>query len=127
MKTPESMLKLLLSAYAAFLISSGVALFAIPSVTFALYGAPPLNVLESTLAQSLGAVLVGLGAICWMNRARAEKRGPLVLGLIVTNALWTVVCVRAGLSIGFWFFWAEGIGFALVTSLFVAVWYGGER
>ena len=105
-----------------------MAIFALPSVTFGLYGVASLNVLESILAQSLGAVMVGLGTICWVTRSRAKNRGPLVLGLIVTSALWTVVCVRAGVLIdGHWFFWAEGIGFALVTLVFVAVWHGGVR
>ena len=124
----ESQLKVFLSVYAVFLLVAGAVFFALPSVTLALYGAPSLSVLEGILAQSLGAVTVGLGVVCWAARSRAKNRGPLMLGLIVTSSLWTVVCVRAGVLIdGNWFFWAEGAGFGIVTSLSIAVWHGGGR
>ena len=128
MKTPEGILKPLLSAYAAFLVFGGVVLFAIPSNIFGLYGVPSLGMLENVLAQSLGAVMVGLGVVCWVVRSRAENRGPVVLGLIVMSALWTVVCVRAGfLFEGVWFLWAEGAGFGAVTLLLLAIWRSGDR
>ena len=121
-------LKFFLSVYAAVLLVSGVAFYAIPSPTLALYGAPSLSVLESILAQSLGAVMVGLGVVCWAARSRAKNRGPLMLGLIATSSLWTVGCVRAGVLIdGNWFFWAEGVGLGIVTSLLIAVWHSGGR
>ncbi len=124
----ESQLKLILSVYAALLLVAGVVFFAFPSATLALYSALSLSVLESILAQSLGAVMMGLGVVCWAARSRAKKRGPLMLGLIVTSSLWTVVCVRAGFLIdGNWFFWAEGAGFGIVASLLIAIWYGGGR
>ena len=126
METSGGQLKLLLSVYAVFLLVAGVVFFALPSATLTLYGAPPLSVLEGILAQSLGAVMVGLGVSCWVARSLAKHRGPLMLGLIVMSSLWTVVCVRAGVLIdGNWFFWAEGAGFGLVTSLLIAVWHGG--
>ena len=122
----EGQLKLVLSVYAAFLLVGGVVFFALSSATLALYGVPSLNVLESILAQSLGAVMVGLGVLCWAARSQAKHRGPLMLGLIVTSLLWTVVCFRAGVLIdGHWFFWAEGTGFGIVTLLLIAVWHGG--
>ena len=66
--------------------------------------------------------------MCWVARSRAKKRGPLMLDLIVTNSLWTVVCVRAGVLIdGHWFFWAEGAGVGLFTLLLMAIWYGEVR
>ena len=124
----ESQLKLLLSVYAALLLVAGVVFFAFPSATLALYSALSLSVLESILAQSLGAVMVGLGVVCWAARSRAKNRGPLMLGLIVTSSLWTVVCVRAGVLIdGNWFFWAEGAAFGIVASLLIAIWHGGGR
>ena len=128
MGIPESQLKLFLSVFAAFLLVSGGVFFTLPSATLALYGAPSLSVLESILAQSLGAVMVGLGVVCWADRSRAKNRGPLMLGLIVTSSLWTVVSVRAGVLIdGNWFFWVEGAGFGIVASLLIAVWHGGGR
>ena len=128
MKTPEGTLGLLLSVYAVCLIVAGVAFFALPSVWLGFYGVTSLSDLESILAQSLGGVMVGLGVICWMSRARAKRRGPLVLGMIVTSALWTIVAVRAGVLVdGYWIFWAEGIGLALATLVLVAIWHGGER
>ena len=124
----EGQLKFFLSVYAAVLLVAGVVFFALPSATLARYGAPSLSVLESILAQSLGAVMVGFGVLCWAARSRAKNRGPLMLGLIVTSSLWTVVCVRAGVLIdGNWFFWAESAGFGIVTSLLIAVWHGGGR
>ena len=124
----EGQLKLFLSVYAVFLLVAGVVFFALPSATLALYGAPSLSVLEGILAQSLGAVMVGLGVVCWAARSRTKNRGPLVLGLIVTSSLWTVVCVRAGVLIdGNWFFWAEGAGFGIVTLLLMAVWHAGGQ
>ena len=128
MEIPEGRLKLFLSVYALFLLVAGVVFFALPSATLTLYGAPALSVLESILAQSLGAVMVGLGVLCLAARSRTKNRGPLVLGLIVTNSLWTVVCVRAGVLIdGNWFFWVEGAGFGIVTGLLIAVWHAGEQ
>ncbi len=124
----EGQLKLVLSVYAAFLLVGGVVFFALSSATLAFYGVPSLNVLESILAQSLGAVMVGFGVVCWVARFRAKNRGPLMLGLLFTSSLWTVVCVRAGvLTDGNWFFWAEGAGFGIVASLLIAIWYGGGR
>ena len=124
-------LKHVLSIYAGFLIVAGMFFFALPSAILGLYhGGLSLSLLEGILAQSLGAVMVGLGVVCWVARSRAEKRGPLMLGLIVLSALWTVVCVRAGVLIDIdahWFFWAEGVGFALVTLLLLASWHGGGR
>ncbi len=128
MGIPGSQLKLFLSVYAAFLLVAGVVFFTLPSATLALYGTPSLSVLESILAQSLGAVMVGLGVVCWAARSRAKNRGPLMLGLIVTSSLWTVVSVRAGVLIDDnWFFWVEGAGFGIVASLLIAVWHGGGR
>jgi len=124
----ERQLKLFLSVYGAVLLVSGVVFFAFPSPTLALYGAPSLSVVESILAQSLGAVMVGLGVVCWAARSRAKNRGPLMLGLIATSSLWMVVCVRAGILIdGNWFFWAEGVGLGIVTLLLIAVWHSGGR
>ncbi len=126
MKIPENKFKALLSIYAAFLIATGLVFFALPTATLDLYGAALLSALESILAQSLGAVMVGLGVVCWSARSQAKQRGPLMLGLIVTSCLWTVVCVRAGVLFpGHWFFWAEGAGFALVALMLMGVWYGG--
>ncbi len=128
MKTPEGSLKALLSAYAAFLVVVGIVFFAGPTATLGLYGTHSLTSLESVLAQSLGAVMVGLGVVCWIARLRAEQRGPAVLGLIVMSALWTVVCVRAAfLFDGNWFFWGEGAGFAAITLFLLAIRYGGEK
>ena len=128
MRIPEDKLKTVLSAYAAFLIVTGFVFLAVPSSTLDLYGAASLSVLESILAQSLGAVMVGLGVVCWAGRSRAKHRGPLMLGLIVTSGLWTIVCVRAGVLFdGHWFFWAEGSGFAVVTLLLMGLWRGGVR
>lgn len=128
MKIPEIPLKPLLSACAAFLVVSGLLLFALPAATFSLYGAISLTLLESVLAQSLGAVMVGLGVVCWLSRTRAQRRGPVVLGLIVMSALWTVICVRAGLLFdGIWFFWVEAAGFATITLLLAAIWRSGGQ
>ena len=119
-------LKALLSVYGLFMIVTGTAFFAFPSGVLGLYGAPPLNVLEGSLARSLGALMVGVGTMSWASRARgvAKSRDPLMLGLVITNALWTAACFLTGLSIrGHWFFWAEGAGFAVVTFLFIWIWH----
>jgi len=128
MKVPEVPLKPLLSAYGAILVVVGVLYFALPSGTLGLYGTISLTELESVLAQSLGGAMVGMGVVCWISRARAQRRGPAVLGLIVMNALWTVIAVRAGLLFdGVWIFWWEAAGLTVITLLLMAIWYGGRE
>ena len=127
MKIPEVPLKPLLSAYGAILVVAGVLFFALHSATLGLYGTTSLTELESVLAQSLGGAMVGLGVVCWASRARAQRRGPVVLGLILMNALWTTVAVRAGLLFdGVWIFCWEAAGLALITLLLMAIWHGGK-
>lgn len=126
MKILEVPLKPLLSAYGAILVVVGVLFFALPSATLSLYGTVSLTKLESVLAQSLGGAMVALGVVCWISRARAQRRGPAVLGLIVMSALWTVVAVRAGLLFdGVWIFWVEAVGLAVITLLLMAIWHSG--
>ena len=128
MKVPEVPLKPLLSAYGAVLFVAGVLFFAAPSAALNLYDTVSLTELESILAQSLGGAMVALGVMCWIWRARAKRRGPAVLGLIVMSALWTVVAVRAGLLFdGLWIFWCEAAGLAVVTLLLMAIWFNGEQ
>jgi hypothetical protein len=126
-KVPEVPLKPLLSAYGAMLVVVGVLYFAFPSATLGLYGTISLTKLEIVLAQSLGGAMVGLGVVCWISRARAQRRGPVVFGLIVMNALWTVVAVRAALLFeGVWVFWWEAAGLAVITLLLMAIWHSGR-
>ena len=128
MKVPEFPLKPLLSAYGAILVVAGVLWFTLPSATLGLYGAVSLSKLESILAQSLGGTMVGLGVVCWISRTRAQRRGPVVLGLIVMSALWTVVAVRAGLLFhGVWIFWWEAAGLAVITLLLMTIWHSGRQ
>lgn len=128
MKVPEIPLKPVLSAYGAILVGAGVLYFALPSATLGLYGTISLTKLESILAQSLGGAMVGLGVVCWISRARARRRGPAVLGLIVMSVLWTVVAVRAGLLFdGAWIFWWEAAGLAVLSLLLVAVCHSGGQ
>jgi hypothetical protein len=128
MKIPEVPLKALLSAYGAILVVVGVLYFALPSATLGFYGTISLSKLESILAQSLGGAMIGLGVVCWISRARAQRRGPAVLGLIVMSVLWTVVAVRAGLLFdGVWIFWWEAAGLAVISLLLVAIWHSGRQ
>lgn len=119
-------LRILLSVYAIFMIAGGVVFFASPSAILGLYGAPQLDVLETALARTVGALMVGLGTVSWAARATRvmNRRDPVMLGLVVTNALWAVACFLTGLAIrGNWFFWTEGAGFAVVTLLFTKYWH----
>ena len=128
MKIPEVPLKPVLSACGAILFVVGVLYFAIPNVVLGLYGATSLTELESILAHSLGGAMVALGVVCWISRASAQHRGPVVAGLIVMSALWTVVAVRAGISVeGTWIFWLEAAGLAVITLLLMAIWHRGGQ
>lgn len=118
-------LNAVLTIYALFMALVGAAFFAIPSDTLGLYGVIELSLLEEILARSIGALMIGYGAMCWAARSRTEfgTRDPLLLGVVVSTALWAVVCVWAGLSIGGrWFFWAEAAGFAAATVIFLHAW-----
>lgn len=119
-------LKALLTIYAVFMVLVGAAFFALPSITLGMYGAVELSLLEEVLARGLGALMLAVGTMCWAARSRTDfgTRDPLLLGLVVSTALWTSVCIWAGLSIGGnWFFWAEAAGFAAATILFLSAWH----
>ena len=116
-------LQMLLSVYTVFLTAPGAALLVVPSVVFSrLYGAQPLDVLEISLARSIGALAIGLGVMCWTARtAEASKaRDALILGLTVVNGLGVVVTVLAGMAGGGnWLIWTEAALLALFTVLFI--------
>lgn len=118
-------MNVLLTIYALFMAAAGAAFFALPSRTLALYGVIELSLLEEVLARALGALMIGYGTMSWAARSRTEfgTRDPLLLGVVVSTALWAIVCVWAGLSIGgTWFFWAEAAGFAAATVIFLHAW-----
>ncbi len=119
-------LKVLLTIYALFMALVGGAFLALPLGTLELYGVIELSLLEEVLARSLGALMIGYGTMSWAAaRSRTEfgARDPLLMGVMVSTALWAIVCVWTGLSIGGnWFFWAEAAGFATVTVIFFHAW-----
>ena len=115
-------LKTLLSIYAIILALSGVGTLVLPSRMLDLYGAPPLNPLETGLAQLIGAVTLGLAVMCWTARtAEASKaRDALILGLITMHGFGTMVVVLMALSLeANWLIWAHVGFFALFTVLFI--------
>ena len=121
-------LKILLSAYAVFATASGAALLLIPSTIFSssMYGLPPLDDLETSLARSVGAAFVGLGVMCWAARTAevSKARDALMLGLMVANGLGAVVsAMSAG---GNWVIWAEAGFLALVAVLFIVIGRQGK-
>ena len=115
-------LKMLLSVYTVFM-ATGVALLVVPSVVMSLYGVRPLDVLETGLARTIGALAFGLGVVCWNARtAEASKaRDALILGLTVINGLLAVVAVLTGMAaaVGHWLLWAHAALYALFTVLFI--------
>lgn len=118
-------LNVLLTIHALFMALVGGAFLALPSDTLDLYGVIELSLLEEVLARSLGALMIGYGTMSWAARSRTElgTRDPTLLGVVVSTALWAIVCVWAGFSIGGnWFFWAEAAGFAAATVIFFQAW-----
>lgn len=118
-------LQVLLTIYGLFMVVVGGAFLALPSGTLGLYGAIELSLLEEVLARCLGALMIGFGTMCWAARSSSEAgtRDPLLLGIVVSTALWSVVCLWAAFSIGGnWFFWFEGAGFAAATVIFLYAW-----
>ena len=119
-------LKMLLSVYAVFLAVVGAGLLIVPSGVFRVYhlvggDIRPLDELVTSLVQSIGAVAVGLGIMCWTARAAVASRAryALILGLTVVNGLGAVVTVRA--AGGNWLMWTEALLFALLTVLFIVI------
>ncbi len=115
-------LKMLLSVYAVFMAAPGVAFLVVPSAVMSLYGVPPLDELATSLAQSIGAMAIGLGVMCWTARtAEASKaRDALILGLTVVNGLSAVVAVLTAMAAaGNWLIWADAGLLALFTVLFI--------
>lgn len=117
-------LKALLSVYAVFMVVAGAAFSRFRLRCWVSTALPPLNALEGSLARSLGALMVGVGTMSWAARTRgiARRGDPMMLGLVVVNALWTVTSFWTGPSIrGHWFFRADGVAFAMLTLLFLAI------
>ncbi len=115
-------LKMLLSIYAVFMAVVGAGFLIVPSAVMSLYLVPPLDVLETSLARSIGAMAIGLGVMCWTARtAEASKaRDALILGLTVVNGLSAAVAVLTAVAAGGnWSIWADAVLLALFMVLFI--------
>ncbi len=113
-------LKMLLSVYGVFM-ATGVALLVVPSTVMSLYGVSSPDVLETDLARIIGALVFGLGVVCWNARtAEASKaRDALILGLTVINGLLAVLSVLNATAGGHWLHWAGAAFYVLFTVLFI--------
>ena len=115
-------LKMLLSVYAALMAVSGAAFLVVPSAVPSMFGVRPWDGAEIFLTRIIGALLIGLGVMCWTARtAEASKaRDALILGLTVVSGLFTVLSVLIGISnAANWRIWAAAAFHALVTVLFI--------
>jgi len=115
-------LKMLLSVYGALMAVGGAAFLVVPSTGMSLYGVSSLDALETALVRSIGALVFGLGVVCWNARtAEASKaRDALILGLTVINGLLAVLSVLNLVATGgFWLHWAGAAFYVLFTVLFI--------
>ena len=112
----------LLSLYAVVTGLFAVALLIVPSQLMSVYGAPPLDTLQTILSRFIGGLFAGLAAMAWTARAAepGKARDAIVLGLTVLNGLSAVVAVLAALSRVFnALAWGQAGLYALFTVLFV--------
>ena len=117
-------LRMLLSVYAVFLGASAAVFLVVPSAVPSMFGVRPWDGVEIFLTRIIGALLTGLGIMCWTARtAEASKaRDALILGLTVVSGLFTVLGVLIGISTAAnWRVWAAAAFHALVTVLFIVI------
>src|SRR3989442_10245292 len=93
----------LLSLYSVVTGLFGVALLIVPSQLMSVYGAPPLDTLQSILSRFIGSLFAGLAVMAWTARAaeRGKAREGITLGLTVSNGLSAGVAVVASRFGGF--------------------------
>jgi hypothetical protein len=114
----------LFSLYAVVTGLFAVALLIVPSQLMSVYGAPPLDTLQTILSRFIGGLLAGLAVMAWTARTAepGKARDAIVLGLTVLNGLSAVVAVLAALSGVFnALAWGQAGLYALFTILFAIV------
>jgi hypothetical protein len=112
----------LLSLYAIVTGFFALALLAVPGPLMGVYGAPPLDTLQTILSRFIGGLFAGLAVMGWTARAAeaGKARDAIVLGLTVLNGLSAVVAVVAALSRVFnALAWGQAVLYTLFTVLFV--------
>ena len=112
----------LLSLYSVVTGLFGVALLIVPSQLMSVYGAPPLDTLQSILSRFIGSLFAGLAVMAWTARAaeRGKAREGITLGLTVSNGLSAVIAVIAARSGVFnALAWGQAGLYILFTILFV--------
>jgi len=85
----------LLSLYAVVTGLFAVALLIVPSQLMSVYGAAPLDTLQTILSRFIGSLFAGLAVMAWTARASeaGKAREAIVLGLTILNGLSAVVAV----------------------------------
>jgi len=112
----------LLSLYSVVTGLFGVALLIVPSQLMSVYGAPPLDTLQSILSRFIGSLFAGLAVMAWTARAAepGKAREAITLGLTVSNGLSAVIAVIAARSGVFnALAWGQAGLYTLFTILFV--------
>jgi len=112
----------LLSLYAVVTAFFGVALLGVPAQFMGIYGAPPLDTLQTILSRFIGGLFAGLAVMAWTARAAeaGKARDAIVLGLTVLNGLSAVVAIVAALSGVFnALAWGQAALYAVFTVLLV--------
>ncbi len=117
-------LKILLTAYAVWMVGNGVIFLVFPTDVWNFLGMPPPTRFEILLQQSWAAMVLGVGVMCWAARtAEASKaRDALILGLTVINGLTAMMAmlpILDGDGGGNLLSWLDTAPWALFTVLFI--------